>query len=92
MRDFDEIWARAAERKGGDAALEALANEYPPKTPTQLAAISDDRWLAEMTRGVFRAGFNWQVIDNKWPGFEAAFLASIRRSMRPCPRTSSMRT
>ncbi|HEX3918775.1 MAG TPA: DNA-3-methyladenine glycosylase I [Caulobacteraceae bacterium] len=73
MRDFDEIWARAAERKGGDAALEALANEYPPKTPTQLAAIPDDRWLAEMTRGVFRAGFNWQVIDNKWPGFEAAF-------------------
>ena len=26
-----------------------------------------------MTRGVFRAGFNWRVIDNKWTGFEAAF-------------------
>ncbi len=39
----------------------------------ELAAIPDDRWLAEMTRGVFRAGFNWRVIDNKWAGFEAAF-------------------
>jgi 3-methyladenine DNA glycosylase Tag len=26
-----------------------------------------------MSRGVFQAGFNWRVIDNKWPGFEAAF-------------------
>jgi 3-methyladenine DNA glycosylase Tag len=26
-----------------------------------------------MTRRVFQAGFNWKVIDAKWPGFEAAF-------------------
>ncbi|MCR9194628.1 MAG: DNA-3-methyladenine glycosylase I [Hyphomonas sp.] len=26
-----------------------------------------------MTKAVFSAGFNWQVIRNKWPGFEAAF-------------------
>ena len=26
-----------------------------------------------MTRCVFRAGFVWRVIDNKWPGFEEAF-------------------
>jgi 3-methyladenine DNA glycosylase Tag len=73
VRSFDEFYARAAERKGGEAALEALIAEYPPKTPAELAAIPDDRWLAEMTRGVFRAGFNWRVIDNKWAGFEAAF-------------------
>jgi len=73
MKSFDEIYERAAERKGGAAALEALIAEYPPKPKAELAAISDDRWLAEMTRGVFRAGFNWRVIDNKWPGFEAAF-------------------
>jgi 3-methyladenine DNA glycosylase Tag len=73
MRSFDDIYARAAERKGGAAALEALIAEWPPKSRNELAAIPDDRWLAEMTRGVFRAGFNWRVIDNKWAGFEAAF-------------------
>lgn len=73
MGSFDEIYARAAERKGGPAALEALIGEYKSKTPAELAAIPDHRWLAEITRAVFRAGFNWKVIDNKWPGFEAAF-------------------
>jgi 3-methyladenine DNA glycosylase Tag len=73
MRSFDEIYARAAARKGGRAALEAMVAEWPPKTKAELAAIPDHRWLAEMTRGVFRAGFNWRVIDAKWAGFEAAF-------------------
>jgi 3-methyladenine DNA glycosylase Tag len=73
MKSFDEIYDRAAERRGGGAALEAAIAEHPSKTPADLAAIPDDRWLAEMTRGVFRAGFNWRVIDNKWAGFEAAF-------------------
>ena len=75
MQSFDEIYARAAERRGGTAELEASLAEHASKTPDQLAAIPDDRWLAEMTRGVFRAGFNWRVIENKWTGFEAAFHA-----------------
>jgi 3-methyladenine DNA glycosylase Tag len=73
MQSFDEIYARAAERRGGEAQLEAALVEHPARTPDELAAIPDDRWLAEMTRGVFRAGFNWRVIENKWTGFEAAF-------------------
>jgi 3-methyladenine DNA glycosylase Tag len=73
MQSFDEIYARAAGRRGGEAALEAAVAEHPAKLPDELAAIPDDRWLAEMTRGVFRAGFNWRVIENKWPGFEEAF-------------------
>src|SRR5579871_2391959 len=73
MKSFDEIYQRAAERKGGAAALEGMIAEHPAKSKAELAAIPDDRWLAEMTRGVFRAGFNWRVIDNKWAGFEAAF-------------------
>jgi 3-methyladenine DNA glycosylase Tag len=73
MQSFDQIYDRAAERRGGAAALEAAVAEYPAKPPAELAAIPDDRWLAEMTRGVFRAGFNWRVIENKWAGFEAAF-------------------
>ena len=75
MRSFEQIYERAAERKGGTSALEGLIAEWPAKSKAELKAIPDDRWLAEMTRGVFRAGFNWRVIDNKWAGFEAAFHA-----------------
>lgn len=75
MRDFEEIYDIAAERKGSAAALEGLIGEYPSKTRAALAATPDDRWLAGMTRVVFEAGFNWRVVDNKWPGFEAAFHA-----------------
>ena len=73
MRAFAEIYAEAAERKGGAAALEALIADQTPKGRAELLATPDDRWLAQMTRCVFQAGFNWKVIDNKWPGFEAAF-------------------
>jgi 3-methyladenine DNA glycosylase Tag len=69
---FKTIRARAEQRKGGPKALEKLL----PKKPDlkALAKIGDDRILAEMTRRVFSAGFAWSVIENKWPGFEKAFL------------------
>jgi len=75
MRDFADIYAQAAARKGGETALEALIAEHQSKTQAELAAIPDDRWLAQMSRCVFQAGFNWTVIANKWPGFETAFHA-----------------
>lgn len=68
---FADLHARAAARKGGDAALEALLTD--PKTAEELAAIPDDRWLSDMTRRIFQSGFNWKVIDSKWDGFEEAF-------------------
>ena len=73
MRDFADIFAQAAARKGGEAALDALVAEHPSRTPAELAAIGDDRWLAQMSKCVFQAGFNWKVIDAKWAGFETAF-------------------
>ena len=73
MRPFSEIYALAAERKGGTVALEASIAEHAPASREALAAIPDDRWLARMSRCVFQAGFSWQVIDKKWPGFEEAF-------------------
>jgi 3-methyladenine DNA glycosylase Tag len=73
MQSFDVIYQRAAARKGGEAALEAQLAEWRSKPRDEVAATPDDRWLAQMSRGVFQAGFNWRVIDNKWPGFEAAF-------------------
>lgn len=72
MKSFDEIFARAAQRKGGESALRQLLPSGI-KTPEQLMAIADDRYLAEMTKAIFKAGFVWKVIDNKWAGFEAAF-------------------
>ena len=71
MRDFDELFQIAADRKGGAAALEAMLDK--PKPATELAATPEDRWLAQFTRSIFQAGFNWKVIENKWSGFEAAF-------------------
>jgi 3-methyladenine DNA glycosylase Tag len=73
MTSFKAIRARAAKRKGGEAALAALL----PKVagPRVLAELGDDRVLAEMTKRIFSAGFVWNVIETKWPGFEAAFLA-----------------
>jgi 3-methyladenine DNA glycosylase Tag len=71
VRSFDEIFRIAAERKGGSKKLEASLER--PKSARQLAAIGDDRWLSCMTRCIFQAGFNWKVVENMWPGFEAAF-------------------
>ncbi len=73
MQTYQAIFDRAAERHGGAKALAAKLAESQPKSPAELAAIPDDRWLAEITRRVFQAGFNWSVIENKWDGFEAAF-------------------
>jgi len=70
-RSFNALLALAAARKGGAEAFEGTLPA--PKTPAELAAIPDHRWLAAMTRAVFQAGFSWKVIETKWPGFEAAF-------------------
>ena len=39
-----------------------------------LSQSKDDRWLAQMTRCVFQAGFVWRVVDNKWDDFEDVFF------------------
>ncbi|MBM3647320.1 MAG: DNA-3-methyladenine glycosylase I [Alphaproteobacteria bacterium] len=69
---FKRIQERAAKRKGGDKVLAGLM----PKRPSNkaLAKLTDDRVLSEMAARVFSAGFVWSVIDQKWPGFEEAFL------------------
>lgn len=71
IQSFDEIFARAAARKGGKDKLMDLLGPAPDQS--QLAKISDDRFLSIMTKCVFQAGFTWRVIENKWPGFEEVF-------------------
>jgi 3-methyladenine DNA glycosylase Tag len=72
MPSFKAIHARAAKRKGGEAALAALLPKVADAK--SLADLPDSRVLAEMSKRIFAAGFVWRVIENKWPGFEEAFL------------------
>ena len=71
MRTFDELVDLAAHHHGGRAMVLAKINN--DHAVADLAQMPDSHFLSLMTRGVFGAGFSWQVIDNKWPGFEAAF-------------------
>lgn len=71
MNSFDTI--RALARQHHPDLDTRLAAHDGPKSPDALRAVPDDRWLAQMTRCVFQAGFVWKVIEAKWDGFEAAF-------------------
>ena len=73
MKDFAAIYAEAAARKGGAAALDQILATTASRTPSEIAAIPDDRILAEMTRRIFYAGFSSKVVEDKWPAFERAF-------------------
>ncbi|MGB1270974.1 MAG: DNA-3-methyladenine glycosylase I [Endozoicomonas sp.] len=69
--NFQALYERACERKGGEDRLEALL--VKPLDSKRLEALGDDRYLAEFTRKVFQSGFVWRVVDQKWPEFEQLF-------------------
>lgn len=72
MLPFSHFWDRAVERHGEDG----LREHFPlVRTADELSAFTDDRYLANMTKRVFAAGFRWKVIVAKWDGFEEAFQA-----------------
>ena len=71
MKNFDQIYQFAANRKGGEAQLLSL---LPPiKPPEQIFLQKDDRMLSMMTQCIFQAGFSWKVVEKKWPEFEIVF-------------------
>ncbi|ODS11672.1 DNA-3-methyladenine glycosylase I [Vibrio scophthalmi] len=72
LEHFTAIYQRAAERKGGEQALEALLST--PLSREEIAAISDDRWLSAFSMKVFQCGMAWKVVRNKWPNFEELFF------------------
>ena len=72
MTPFAEIEGVASSRVG-DAEL--LAERLPqPRTALELREQSDDRYLSEMSRRIFRAGLKHSLVDAKWPAFEEVFL------------------
>jgi 3-methyladenine DNA glycosylase Tag len=78
--DFAPILARAVERNGGAAALE---DRLPhAKSPDELRAVPDDRYLSLMSLRIFRAGLKHSLVDAKWPSFEEAFLGFAPRRVR----------
>jgi 3-methyladenine DNA glycosylase Tag len=70
LRKFSEI-QKLAEKHHGKAGLAKRLAENPK--PPAVKSQKDDRWLASMSQAVFSAGFSWDVIEKKWPGFEEAF-------------------
>jgi 3-methyladenine DNA glycosylase Tag len=76
---FSEI-LDAARARHGAAALEARLPT--PKTPDELRATADDRYLSDMQRRIFRAGLKHSLVDAKWPAFEEVFHAFDPRRVR----------
>lgn len=70
----------AARTRLGAAALEARLPQ--PRSPAELRALGDDRYLSQMSLRVFRAGLKHSLVDAKWPAFEAAFLGFEPRRVR----------
>jgi 3-methyladenine DNA glycosylase Tag len=71
--DWELFFNEAAARKGGHAALESLLPK--PRTRQSLSRSKDRVFLDAMAKGIFRAGFNWSVVDKKWPQIEEAMYA-----------------
>ncbi|MCL4265778.1 MAG: DNA-3-methyladenine glycosylase I [Anaerolineae bacterium] len=44
--------------------------EIPPRA----VPANDAGYFEKITQAVFQAGFSWQVIRQKWPGFQKAFV------------------
>ena len=72
MQKFNTIYKRACKRTGGESALAELMPQVLGRRA--LAATEDNRWLAEMTRCIFQAGFVWRVVNLKWDNFEDVFF------------------
>ncbi len=73
----------AARTRHGAAALDARLPT--PKTPEQLKATPDDRYLSQMSLRIFRAGLRHSVVDAKWPAFEDVFDGFDPRRVRAMP-------
>jgi 3-methyladenine DNA glycosylase Tag len=67
---FQVIEEAALLRHGSAALAQRLAK---PRPAAELAATPDDRYLSTMTRRIFQAGLKHELVDRKWPAFEAAF-------------------
>jgi len=82
MPSFTPI-IEAARRRLGAAALEARLTQ--PRSPAELKALTDDRYLSQMSLRIFRAGLKHSLVDAKWPAFEEVFHGFELRGVRAMP-------
>lgn len=63
IEKFNSLYQRAAQRKGGKQALEALlVVKYDKMSDaSSLSQLSDDRVLSAFTKQIFKAGFVWHL-------------------------------
>ncbi|TWX71025.1 DNA-3-methyladenine glycosylase I [Colwellia demingiae] len=79
---FKSLYQRAADRKGGTPALELLLGKRilgkklldDNAAEQSIVQLTDDRVLAAFTKQIFKSGFVWRVVENKWPDFEEHFF------------------
>ncbi|QSX33588.1 DNA-3-methyladenine glycosylase I [Shewanella avicenniae] len=72
LEAFDDIYARACERKGGEAHLESLLPQS--LSSDEIMQYSDAELLSAMSMQVFQSGFVWKVVEAKWPAYQKAFF------------------
>jgi 3-methyladenine DNA glycosylase Tag len=70
----------AAQARHGTGALAARLAQ--PRSPAELEALGDDRFLSQMSLRVFRAGLKHSLVDAKWPAFEEVFERFEPRRVR----------
>ena len=56
-----------------------------PRSPAELEALGDDRYLSQMSLRIFRAGLKHSLVDAKWPAFEEVFDGFEPRRVRAMP-------
>ena len=73
----------AAQARYGAAALTGRLAQ--PRSPAELEALGDDRYLSQMSLRIFRAGLKHSIVDAKWPTFEEVFDGFEPRRVRAMP-------
>ncbi len=79
---FSSILEAAQARHGTAAVATRLAQ---PRSPGEIEALGDDRYLSQMSLRIFRAGLRHSVVDAKWPAFEEVFSGFEPRRVRAMP-------
>lgn len=67
---FAAILTQAEKHHGADGVKAKLAEQRRAHASLRQG---DDRFLAGMAKAIFSSGFSWDVVEQKWPGFEKAF-------------------
>ena len=70
LRKFSAIIALAEKHHGAAGVKAKLAEQ---RREHRTLDQKDSRFLAGIARAIFSAGFSWDVVEQKWPGFEKAF-------------------